>query len=421
MHRERRVRHERPRRRRPHQDPPAVAERRASERPASRSVERDVHARILDVLVPLRHLVARQRRAAARAVRQDLVPAIQQLLVEQRLERPPHALDVVVRVRDVRMRRSRASTPMRALSFSQSPRYLNTLSRHSRLNSATPSASICCLPLMPSCFSTSISTGRPCVSQPALRATRNPFIARWRQKRSLIVREKTWWMPGRPFAVGGPSKKTNVGAPSRAASVCSNRSSASQRASSSCSSSSAGRSAGSSWIAGHARRGHRRSSTPRTSAVSCGSARFATRDDALERRRLERVGKTHVGDDREAEHAHAGVHRHDAPRARCDMPTTSAPIARSMRYSARVSRFGPATATYTPSRSVIRSSRRDGARDRAQARVVRRRHVGKARPEPVVVRPDERIVAEQVDVVGDQHQVAGRPERIHARRRRSTR
>ena len=56
---------------------------------------------------------------------------------------------------------------MRALSFSQSSRYLNTLSRHSRLNSATPSASICCLPLMPSCFSTSISTGSPCVSQPA--------------------------------------------------------------------------------------------------------------------------------------------------------------------------------------------------------------------------------------------------------------
>ena len=58
---------------------------------------------------------------------------------------------------------------MRSLSRSQSPRYVNTLSRQSRLNSSTPSASICCLPLMPSCFSTSISTGRPCVSQPALR------------------------------------------------------------------------------------------------------------------------------------------------------------------------------------------------------------------------------------------------------------
>ena len=38
---------------------------------------------------------------------------------------------------------------------------------------------------------------------------------------------------------------------------------------------------------------------------------------------------------------------------------------------------------------------------------------GNRGPEPVVVRADERVVAEQVDVVGDQHQVARRPERIH--------
>src|SRR5574338_1707581 len=49
--------------------------------------------------------------------------------------------------------------------------------------------------------------------------------------RSLMVRETTWWMPGRPFAVGGPSKNTN-GLPSRVASmVCRNRPSAAQRAS----------------------------------------------------------------------------------------------------------------------------------------------------------------------------------------------
>ena len=96
------------------------------------------------------------------------------------------------------------------------------------------------------------------------------------------------------------------------------------------------------------------------------------------------------------------------------MPTTSAPIARRKRYSARVSRFGPATATYTPSRRAIPCSGGDRARERPQRRVVRRGHVGKARAEPIVVRPDERIVAEQVDVVGDQHQVAGRPVRIHS-------
>ena len=66
-------------------------------------MQRDVDARILDVLVALRDFVARQRRAAARAVRKDLVAAIQQTLVVQRRERPPHALDVVVAVRDVRI------------------------------------------------------------------------------------------------------------------------------------------------------------------------------------------------------------------------------------------------------------------------------------------------------------------------------
>jgi hypothetical protein len=80
---------------------------------------------------------------------------------------------------------------MRSERRSQSPRYFHTLSRHIRLNLSTPYSSICCLPLMPSAFSTSISTGRPCVSHPALRATWKPRIARWRQNRSLRVRENT--------------------------------------------------------------------------------------------------------------------------------------------------------------------------------------------------------------------------------------
>ncbi len=40
-----------------------------------------------------------------------------------------------------------------------------------------------------------------------------------------------------------------------------------------------------------------------------------------------------------------------------DIPTRSAPAQRRNRYSARVSRFGPATPTKTPSRSGILSSR----------------------------------------------------------------
>ena len=71
---------------------------------------------------------------------------------------------------------------MRSERLSQSALYCHTLSRHSRLNSATeivaPAWSpMSVLPLMPSRFSTSISTGRPCVSHPAMRVTRRPCIA----------------------------------------------------------------------------------------------------------------------------------------------------------------------------------------------------------------------------------------------------
>src|SRR5262249_157125 len=92
MNGERGVRDERPRRRRPHEDATAGVTSDALK------LQCDVDARILDILVPLRDLVARQSRSAARAIRKNLVATRQQLLVEQRLERPPHALDVIVRV-----------------------------------------------------------------------------------------------------------------------------------------------------------------------------------------------------------------------------------------------------------------------------------------------------------------------------------
>ena len=53
-----------------------------------------VDARVLDVLVALRDLVRRQRRAVARAVRDDLEALVEQVLVPQLLERPPDGLDV---------------------------------------------------------------------------------------------------------------------------------------------------------------------------------------------------------------------------------------------------------------------------------------------------------------------------------------
>ena len=68
--------------------------------------------------------------------------------------------------------------------------------------------------VMPSFFSTPSSTGNPCVSHPAFRSTRNPCKVLYLQIISLIVLAITWWIPGIPFAEGGPSKKTNEGCPS---------------------------------------------------------------------------------------------------------------------------------------------------------------------------------------------------------------
>ena len=53
-----------------------------------------VERRVDDVLVAERHLVARQRRAAARAVGDDLVALVEQALVGDLLQRPPDRLDV---------------------------------------------------------------------------------------------------------------------------------------------------------------------------------------------------------------------------------------------------------------------------------------------------------------------------------------
>jgi hypothetical protein len=54
---------------------------------------------------------------------------------------------------------------------------VNTLCRARALNSSTPNASIAFFPLSFSSFSTSISTGKPWVSHPAIRVTDCPCIA----------------------------------------------------------------------------------------------------------------------------------------------------------------------------------------------------------------------------------------------------
>ena len=136
---------------------------------------------------------------------------------------------------------------MRALSCSQSPRYLNTLSRQSRLNSATPSASICCLPLMPSCFSTSISTGQP-VRVPAGLARDAEALHRAVAAEEILDRAREDVVNARPAVRRRRTFEEHERrrALARASSVRWKRSSASQRASSSRSTRPRERSAGSS-------------------------------------------------------------------------------------------------------------------------------------------------------------------------------
>src|SRR6185503_767967 len=107
-----------------------------------------------------------------------------------------------------------------------------------------------------------------------------------------------------------------------------------------------------------------RSKTPRTTAASRGSASRA----------MAMILSTDVGSSASGRHMSVMIENPRTRRPWCTavitsgtvlIPTRSAPTARSMRYSARVSRFGPATATYTPSRSVIV---RSTATARARAR-----------------------------------------------------
>ena len=53
-------------------------------------------------------------------------------------------------------------------------------------------------------------------------------------------------------------------------------------------------------------------------------------------------------------------------------------------------------------------------RERLQLTVVRLGHVGKAWPQLVEVRPDQRAVHQEIDVVVEQDDAAGFPERVHS-------
>ena len=67
------------------------------------AAEADEHGGLFDVFIPLRHLVRGERRAAARAVRDDLVPLVQESLFPDLFQRPPDRFDIVVVIGDVRV------------------------------------------------------------------------------------------------------------------------------------------------------------------------------------------------------------------------------------------------------------------------------------------------------------------------------
>ncbi len=98
VHRRVHVRGQRPRGRRPHEKRQApFTGRLAAER------ERDVDARVVDRTVPLPHLARAEGRAALGPPPDDLVTLVEQTLLEEIAERPPHALDVRAMIRDVRL------------------------------------------------------------------------------------------------------------------------------------------------------------------------------------------------------------------------------------------------------------------------------------------------------------------------------
>ena len=94
------IRRQRPRRRRPCEKVRVLALR----------LELHQGGAFLDILVTLRDLMRRKRRAAARAVRHDLVPLVEQAALPDLLERPPFRLDEIVLIGDVRMFHIRPKT-----------------------------------------------------------------------------------------------------------------------------------------------------------------------------------------------------------------------------------------------------------------------------------------------------------------------
>src|SRR5207245_10213587 len=314
---------------------------------SARERERDEHRGCRDFLVAERELVRREGRAAARAVRQHLVAPVQQRLVVQPLEQPPHRRDIVVGVGDVGVLVVQpVGDPLRqrfpvglvledvlaaeAVEFFDAVRLDLLLAR----NTEHPLD----LDLDGEAVGVPARDARPALPPHSVVAA-NQILDRAREhvmdartpvgrRRSFVEHER------RPVAGGllGLLEQAPV-LPGREELLF-------QRV---------GRELGIEERVGHQLR---RSSTPPTTVASAGSAARAT---AM-------ICSTDAGASASGRHWSVMIETPSTLIPVCTavmtsgtvlIPTTSAPRARSIRYSARVSRFGPVTATYTPSRRLM--------------------------------------------------------------------
>ena len=186
----------------------AVECRRARVLAPVRDRETDVYGRILDFLVSERNLVRRQGGPDPGVVGHHLVPAVEKPLVPDDPEQMPHRLDVVVveRVVGVLHVHPEAHSLGHPLPVADVA--------HDRFTASPGELLDADLPLDPGLVEDPELLLDLVLDGQAVRIPAGPARAVVAAhglvagNRSLKVRARTWWSPGLPFAVGGPSFHT---------------------------------------------------------------------------------------------------------------------------------------------------------------------------------------------------------------------
>src|SRR5690606_32018843 len=373
MHRERRVRRPRPGRCRPDQK---CASFRITDPARAGHRRQEVEGRVQHLLVTERHFVGAERRAAPRAVRHALVAPVDQSPLVQLPQDPPDALDVVGAERDVRPRivepvAHALGEPLPLLLVDEHalPAHLVEARDADRLDlpfTADPQRLL------------RFDLDRQAVRVPA-RDARHVLAAHRLvpAKQVLDAAAQHMMQTGPPVGGGRPFVEDELLPPFRRLERAAEevlvpplledlqlqlrRSPGELRV---------GR--GAVVPASHPRpytaaAGPSRASTPRINAVSFGSAAIA-----ISTMRSNAVGSSASGRQEAVVIAHPRTRIPMCPATITSgtvlMPTTSAPMPRSIRYSARVSRLGPGTATYTPRRSGMRNSSATSCASRCRSR-----------------------------------------------------